>query len=60
MYTQYIDPLREEIAEAVRNHGWTREGLDAMYKLDSFIKETQRMDPSSERKRFLYIPFIFL
>ena len=57
MYGQYVDPLREEITEAVRDHGWTREGLDAMHKLDSFIKETQRMDPTSERRCLLHLPF---
>jgi len=39
--------------EAVQTHGWTREGLDAMHKLDSFIKETQRIDTSAESEYFL-------
>ena len=58
MYDQYVDPLREDIMEAMQTHGWTREGLDAMHKLDSFIKETQRIDTSAESEYFLN--YIFL
>ncbi|PCH34535.1 cytochrome P450 [Wolfiporia cocos MD-104 SS10] len=37
-----IQPLREEIMNAVAEDGWTRAGFNKMWKLDSFIKETQR------------------
>jgi hypothetical protein len=39
---QYIDPLRKEIEEIVNTHGWTKESLGKMHKLDSFIKEIAR------------------
>jgi len=42
-YPQYIQPLREEIESIVQEDGWTKTAMGKMYKLDSFIKETQRL-----------------
>jgi hypothetical protein len=43
---EYVDPLREEIEKNLRGQGgWTKEGLEAMRKLDSFVKECQRYNP---------------
>ncbi|KAJ6483702.1 cytochrome P450 [Mycena vulgaris] len=39
---EYVEPLRQEIAEVVHQYGWSKEGLDQMYKLDSFMKECAR------------------
>ncbi|KAH6918279.1 cytochrome P450 [Coprinopsis sp. MPI-PUGE-AT-0042] len=39
---QYIEPLRKEIADIVNAHGWTKDSLSKMHKLDSFIKEIAR------------------
>ncbi|KAI9511491.1 cytochrome P450 [Russula earlei] len=41
---QYIEPLRREVEAAVEEEGWTKAGLDKMYKIDSFLRETQRVD----------------
>ena len=41
---EYIEPLRQEIEAAVAEEGWTKAGLDKMYKIDSFLRETQRLD----------------
>jgi hypothetical protein len=41
---EYIEPLRQEIEAAVAEEGWTKAGLDKMYKTDSFLRETQRLD----------------
>ena len=41
---EYIEPLRREVEAAVAEEGWTKAGLDKMYKIDSFIRETQRLD----------------
>lgn len=43
---QYIEPLREEISSIVRTEGWTKAAIDNMQKLDSFIKESQRLHGS--------------
>lgn len=41
---QYIEPLRAEIDQWVEKAGWTKESLDGMRLLDSFIKESHRFD----------------
>lgn len=44
---EYIHPLREEV-ETILNRDdqqWTKEGLESMEKLDSFVKECQRFNP---------------
>lgn len=43
MHPEYIAPLREEIAELVRSDGWTKAAMQKMTKLDSFLKESQRV-----------------
>jgi hypothetical protein len=40
---EHIQPLREEVEEVVRKEGWTKQGMSEMRKLDSFLKECQRM-----------------
>ncbi|KZT39044.1 cytochrome P450 [Sistotremastrum suecicum HHB10207 ss-3] len=40
---EYIGPLREEIEKAVDEHGWTKTMLAKCRKLDSFVKESQRL-----------------
>ncbi|KIM38977.1 hypothetical protein M413DRAFT_447338 [Hebeloma cylindrosporum] len=46
-FPEYMTPLREEIEEVIQREGWTKAGIDQMYKLDSFIKESQRLHPLS-------------
>ncbi|KAI0287733.1 cytochrome P450 [Russula brevipes] len=41
---QYIEPLRQEVEAVVAEEGWTKAGMDKMHKLDSFLRETQRVD----------------
>ncbi|KAG6230799.1 hypothetical protein E4U26_007580 [Claviceps purpurea] len=42
----YIGALREEVEQCFEQHGQgTKAALDSMYKIDSFIKETQRFNP---------------
>ncbi|KAJ3994525.1 cytochrome P450 [Lentinula boryana] len=36
-------PLREEIENIVAEFGWTKAAMGKMWKLDSFLKETQRL-----------------
>ncbi|KAF9478579.1 cytochrome P450 [Pholiota conissans] len=44
---EYLKPLREEVEEVVSEEGWTKAALDKMVKIDSFLKETQRLHPLS-------------
>jgi hypothetical protein len=39
-----MEPLRREVEAVVAEEGWTRAGMDKMHKIDSFVRETQRMD----------------
>ena len=41
---EYLAPLREEVENVVERYGWTKMALVHMNKLDSFFKESQRMN----------------
>ncbi|KAF2764026.1 cytochrome P450 [Teratosphaeria nubilosa] len=41
---EYVGPLRKEIATTVKEHGWTLASISRMKKLDSFIKESLRLN----------------
>ncbi|KAI9509456.1 cytochrome P450 [Russula earlei] len=43
-HPEHIEPLRQEVEAVVAEEGWTKAGMDKMTKVDSFIRETQRMD----------------
>ncbi|KAI9569397.1 cytochrome P450 [Boletus coccyginus] len=44
---QYIQPLREEVEDIVEKDGWTKIALGKMRKVDSFLKESQRIEGMS-------------
>ncbi|KZT50828.1 cytochrome P450 [Calocera cornea HHB12733] len=41
--TQYIPVLREEVEAVVAEHGWTKDAVNAMVRVDSFLKESARV-----------------
>ncbi|KAF9231273.1 cytochrome P450 [Melanogaster broomeanus] len=41
---QYIQPLREEVESVVESEGWSKAALEKMSKIDSFIRESQRIE----------------
>ncbi|KAJ7507426.1 cytochrome P450 [Mycena galericulata] len=41
-YPHHVEPLREEVQSVVQKEGWTRASLNKMYKIDSFLSESQR------------------
>ncbi len=41
---EYVEPLRHDAETAVAEEGWTKAGMDKMHKIDSFLRETQRLD----------------
>lgn len=58
---EYLEPLREEVDAVIEEEGWTKAGMDKLYKIDSFVRETQRLDgfailPTS---RLVLRPFTF-
>ena len=51
-YPSYIEPLREEISAVIKAEGWTKAATESMRKLDSFMKESQRLHGSDAGKSF--------
>ncbi len=43
-HPEYIEPLRQEVDAVISEEGWTKDGIDKMHKIDSFLHETQRLD----------------
>ncbi|KAK7686504.1 hypothetical protein QCA50_010102 [Cerrena zonata] len=41
---EYIAPLREEIETVVKQDGWTKLAMQKLKKVDSFMRESQRMN----------------
>ncbi|KAJ8475230.1 hypothetical protein ONZ51_g6703 [Trametes cubensis] len=41
---EYLQPLREEIEPIVREEGWTKATLGKMWKVDSVLREAQRVN----------------
>ncbi|KAJ7617183.1 cytochrome P450, partial [Roridomyces roridus] len=44
---EYIQPLREEAEHVVAEEGWSKAALGSMVKIDSFIRESQRLGAAS-------------
>ncbi|PVF95398.1 putative cycloheximide-inducible protein CIP70 [Serendipita vermifera] len=60
-YPEYIQPLREEIEEIIKQHGWSKDSIGKMVKLDSFMKESARISPLGTQvaARKVLKPFTF-
>jgi len=41
---KYLAPLREEVETIVKEDGWSKTAMSKMHKLDSFLKESHRMN----------------
>jgi len=46
-YPNHIKPMREEAERAILQDGWTKAALNNMHQVDSFLRESQRMNGSS-------------
>ncbi|TFK26821.1 cytochrome P450 [Coprinopsis marcescibilis] len=42
-HPEHIGPLRLEVESVIKTHGWTKEAMAKMWKLDSFLKESARL-----------------
>ena len=51
---EYIPELREEIETIAKTEGFTKTSMLKLVKVDSFIKESQRLGGISARKRSIY------
>jgi hypothetical protein len=56
---EYIGPLQEEVQSVIETHGWTKDAIDAMEKLDSFLKESLRFNSAGARELTFFMA-IFL
>ncbi|KAJ7907991.1 cytochrome P450 [Mycena leptocephala] len=45
-YPEYMLPMREEAERVVAEHGWTKASISNMPKIDSFLRESQRLSAS--------------
>lgn len=41
-YSECIAPLRAEVAQITAFEGWTKSAIDKMWKVESFLRESQR------------------
>jgi cytochrome P450 len=41
---QYLQPMREEVESVINKEGWTKAAMSKLYKVDSFLKESQRVN----------------
>jgi cytochrome P450 len=44
---EYVEPLRHDVETTVAEEGWTKAGMDKMLKVDSFLRESQRIDAAA-------------
>jgi len=40
---EYVDSLRAEVDSVLKEDGWTKEAMQRLVRVDSFLKETQRL-----------------
>ncbi|TFK70908.1 cytochrome P450 [Pluteus cervinus] len=43
VHPEYIEPMREEILSVIASEGWTKVGINKLRKVDSFLRESQRL-----------------
>ena len=42
-HPEYVAPMREEVEAIIEAEGWTKPSIGKMHKVDSFVKESQRI-----------------
>ena len=53
-HPECIPPLREEVETIIEEEGWTKAALGRLQKLDSFMRENQRVNGITNRTNLLY------
>ncbi|KAJ7185998.1 cytochrome P450 [Mycena filopes] len=46
-HPSHIEPMREEVERVFRQEGWTKAALSNMHRVDSFLRESQRVNGGS-------------
>jgi cytochrome P450 len=44
-HPEHLLPMREEAERVIKEEGWTKAALNSMVKIDSFLRESQRLNP---------------
>ena len=52
-HPECVAPLREEAESIIKEDGWTRTALQKLRKVDSFMRENQRINGITSRKYLL-------
>ncbi|TFK68395.1 cytochrome P450 [Pluteus cervinus] len=47
IHPEYVEPMREEILSVIASEGWTKAGITKLWKVDSFLRESQRLASSA-------------
>jgi hypothetical protein len=42
-YPAHLGPMREEAERVIKAEGWSKSALNSMHKIDSFLRESQRL-----------------
>ena len=42
-HAEYVQPMREEVEAIISAEGWTKSAVGKFRKLDSFLRESQRV-----------------
>lgn len=58
-FPEHVQPLRDEVQSVVQKEGWTRASLNKMYKIDSFLSESQRYHGIGTRMRVSFVYVLF-
>ncbi|KAJ7302011.1 cytochrome P450 [Mycena albidolilacea] len=48
-HPEHLLSMREEAERVVKEEGWTKAALNSMVKIDSFLRESQRLNPTGPR-----------
>ncbi|KAF9453725.1 cytochrome P450 [Macrolepiota fuliginosa MF-IS2] len=48
IHPEYTEELREEVGTVVAEYGWTKDAVQKMHKVDSFLKESLRLNNSGK------------
>jgi hypothetical protein len=59
-HPEYLLPMREEAERVVREEGWTKAALNSMFNIDSFLRESQRINNNGPRMYLHLSPALHL
>jgi ent-kaurene oxidase len=58
-HPEYVEPLRTEIGQVIGAQGWTLQAINQLKLLDSFVKESQRVNhPGLREYTLLHLEFV--